>query len=141
MSWEELRKKSYGRGGTFPREWSERPCVAIRKTVVVFNGKFSELFANGKLKAVYVLYDDGRRCLGFKVASEDQIENDRGWYQVVSSQVRKGKTSGRNKSKYLNIERITKKYFSDCIGGVYRAQLNPEHRIIEVSLSPENLAK
>jgi len=136
MAFEIIRKGAGGNNSRNLREWTERPCVGIGKTVLSFNKCFEDMFAGGSLTALYVLFDEERRTVGFKVPSKDQIERDSGWYAVG----RNGKKSSHNRV-YLNGCPKLLRRIRDCVPNVYRATLNPEGRIIEVRLHPENMAK
>lgn len=140
MAWEELINRIAYCGLTRGKEWLERPCVRIGKTRLTFNKQFVDVFAKGSLKGLYLLFDEDRRAIGFKVPSKDQIERDAGWYTVgTDTYVRKSPVASC--AGYMNgCDRILSR-ITDCIGKTYRAELNPKDRIIEVVLSPENQAR
>ena len=143
MAWEKVEKTGRGMTSRRTAQWYEVPCVSLGKTTLVFNEKFRDAFTNGEFRGVYILIDKDRRVLGFKIPTKEQIQTESGWYSVSNSH--KGyKNAGKSfasKSFYTSSTKRFAKEFPDCVGHAYRAHLNPEERIIEVSLSPANVAK
>ena len=141
MAWETYSKSRRGGGGALrPNDWNVRPMVRIGKTTIAFSPGFIDLYAHGKLTGVFLLFDEERRIIGFKVPSADQLEDpNAGWYGA-GQQKKKGKNGQpTGNGIYLSgCPRLLKRV-RDCIGNYYYATMNPEGRVIEVRLHPDNV--
>ena len=132
MAWEVVTRKASGRN-RYGANWHKYPCVSVGKTGLALNEMAQEVFDLKVGCRVFVLFDAVRRIIGIKKAING--EDLEGAYAL-----RRHNSNGKKASTTLGCfcSTLTKR-FSDCHGRAYRAHLNPGERIIEVSLSPENV--
>ena len=130
MAWQQVQKRDYFGENRLPKGWQEYPCIRINKSQVTLNKSFMETFGRGKIKGMFLLFDEERHCVGFKVPNGEED----GWFTIQHPK-------DKGKPCFMQIAQKILKKFPEALGNVYRAHLNPEYRIIEIEISPNNMVK
>jgi hypothetical protein len=130
MAWEFVQNRGTG-SRHYGEAWKTLPSVSISKTGFAVNVPFMQAFGLKPGLSIMVGFDSDRRKIGFKVCTD--TDSCALGFRLTEHKCQSGYCSYR-----IGHERLTKR-FPDAIGHIYRAHLNPNERIIEVQISPENM--
>lgn len=131
MAWEKLEKQS-ARRATYGLEWYKVPGVSINSMGMAFNKPFLAAFGVAAGSPIRLLIDRERRQIGVVIVRD--AEESRGAHKITVASTRPSGTH------YVPVKAIPKA-FPDCIRRAFRARLNSDEGIIEISLDVKNELK
>jgi len=133
VMWEQIAKNAVGPSGHWGSEWHVSPCIALTKTTLSFNYPSQEAYGIKAGGEFSLHIDKDSRKFGIR------LENTTDGSNFIFR--RSSKNSKHKKAVVVANNKLLTKVWPDAVGRAYRTFLDRDTKIIEVSVSPENVVK